>query len=80
MHHIGYLDKSSPVVLPPKPEVSKDRMITYEEVDRHHTEEDCWVIYKDKVYDITGFLPEHPGGPTIVKKYAGGDIDEPFDE
>ncbi|KAI0004071.1 Oxidoreductase, molybdopterin-binding domain-containing protein [Xylariaceae sp. FL0662B] len=35
-----------------------------------------WVIYGDKVYDITGWVPAHPGGQVILRA-AGGSI-EPY--
>lgn len=27
--------------------------------------------YQHGVYDVTDFLPDHPGGPEIVQKYKG---------
>lgn len=30
-------------------------------------------------YDVTEFLPEHPGGPKIILKYAGKDGTEEYD-
>lgn len=35
-----------------------------------------WVIYEDKVYDITDWVPAHPGGDVILRA-AGGSI-EPY--
>lgn len=32
-------------------------------VQQHNKPDDCWVIIHGKVYDVTGFLGEHPGGP-----------------
>ena len=32
-----------------------------EEVLKHNKREDCWVIIHGKAYDVTDFLPEHPG-------------------
>ena len=34
----------------------------------------CYVSYRGNVYDITQFLPDHPGGDDIIMKYAGQDI------
>ncbi|MEM4325707.1 MAG: cytochrome b5-like heme/steroid binding domain-containing protein, partial [Candidatus Pacearchaeota archaeon] len=36
--------------------------ITFKEVSKHNSPEDCWIIINQKVYDITNFiaLGEHP--------------------
>jgi len=36
-----------------------------------------WVTYKDSVYDITSFIPNHPGGEDKIKLAAGKAV-EPF--
>ncbi|KAI2627921.1 Oxidoreductase, molybdopterin-binding domain-containing protein [Hypomontagnella submonticulosa] len=38
--------------------------------------ENPWVIYEDKVYDITDWVPAHPGGE-VIRRAAGGSI-EPY--
>lgn len=48
------------------------------EVAKHNTRSDCWIVLEGSVYDVTDFLPEHPGGPTMILKYAGGDATEEF--
>ncbi len=37
----------------------------------HNTKEDCWVGYKGKAYDITSFIPNHPGGENAIAKNCG---------
>lgn len=45
------------------------------EVRRHGADSDRpWVTYGDKVYDITDWIPAHPGGEVILRA-AGGSID-----
>ena len=44
-----------------------------DEVAKHASAESCWVIVHGKAYDVTEFLPEHPGGSGIILKYAGQD-------
>lgn len=44
--------------------------LTGQEVAKHSTQEDCWVVVHGKAYDVTDFLPEHPGGMKIILKYA----------
>ena len=34
----------------------------------------CYVSYRGKVYDITTFMPDHPGGDDIILEWAGKDI------
>ncbi|KAF8167968.1 FMN-dependent dehydrogenase-domain-containing protein [Crassisporium funariophilum] len=46
---------------------------TLEQVSEHKSPNSCWVIIQNKVYDVTEFLPEHPGGADIILKYAGRD-------
>ena len=36
---------------------------TLEEISKHSSSDDCWIIVKGKVYDVTDFLNEHPGMP-----------------
>ncbi|KAE8442158.1 hypothetical protein EG329_003809 [Mollisiaceae sp. DMI_Dod_QoI] len=53
--------------------------LTGEEIAKHDSRESCWVIIHGKAYDVTEFLPEHPGGPKIILKYAGKDATEEFE-
>ncbi|KAG7311329.1 hypothetical protein JYU34_002367 [Plutella xylostella] len=57
----------------PEPEDARDRVITLAEVACHDTYNDCWVVIYDRVYNITGFFNEHPGGADIMLEYAGRD-------
>jgi 4-hydroxysphinganine ceramide fatty acyl 2-hydroxylase len=45
-----------------------------EDVAVHKSLSSCWVSRNDKVYDVTGFLPDHPGGDDLILKYGGQDI------
>ncbi|GAO17896.1 hypothetical protein UVI_02030070 [Ustilaginoidea virens] len=49
------------------------------EVRKHGADsEHPWVIHADKVYDITDWIPAHPGGQVILQA-AGGSIDPYWD-
>ena len=52
------------------------RTYTREEIAKHTTADDCWVILFGKVYDVTNFLPDHPGGTEAPLLLAGGDATE----
>jgi len=41
------------------------------EVAKHNSQKSCWVIIEDHVYDVTDFLADHPGGSSIILRYAG---------
>lgn len=32
------------------------------EVRKHNTADNCWIVLHQKVYDVSTFLDEHPGG------------------
>lgn len=49
------------------------KTFSWEEVHRHGWPSDSWVVVDDKVYDITAFVPNHPGGPRLWT-LCGGDI------
>jgi cytochrome b involved in lipid metabolism len=47
------------------------KAFSLEECKKHTTEQSCWLIIHGKVYDVTEFLEEHPGGYDIVVSSAG---------
>ena len=51
---------------------------TLEEIAKHNTEESLWLIINEKVYDVTKFLEEHPGGPKALLKRGGKDATGAF--
>ncbi|ANB01100.1 MAG: cytochrome b5 domain-containing protein [Chromatiaceae bacterium] len=46
-------------------------VITREELAQHDQPEDCWKAIHGKVYDITDYLPRHPGPPAMVLHWCG---------
>ncbi|KAJ7126375.1 FMN-dependent dehydrogenase-domain-containing protein [Mycena crocata] len=48
-------------------------------VAQHNNRESCWIIVHGKVYDVTEFLDEHPGGSKIILKYAGKDATQEYE-
>lgn len=55
------------------------KTFTYNEVQQHRSAESCWVILYGNVYDVTSFLPSHPGGSKIILQLAGTDATEEYD-
>jgi hypothetical protein len=40
---------------------------TITEVATHNSATDCWTIVSGNVYDITSYIPRHPGGEEILQ-------------
>ena len=55
------------------------RVFTAEEVRRHSTPDDCWLIAHGRVYDVTTFLQRHPAGDRSIMRHAGTDSTIDFD-
>merc|ERR1711865_1269645 len=51
---------------------------TLEEVAKHVTKGDCWVVVDGNVLNVTNFLPTHPGGELAILTFAGKDATEEF--
>ncbi len=49
---------------------------TKAEVESHNSADSCYVTLGSKVYDITSFVEDHPGGGDLVLEYAGKDVTE----
>lgn len=49
------------------------KVYSLEECSKHRSEDDCWLIIHGKVYNVTEFLDEHPGGYDIVVAASGAD-------
>lgn len=52
---------------------------TWEEIQKHTADDDCWVVMYDKVLDVSKWIHEHPGGLDPIKDMAGMDITSSFE-
>ena len=50
------------------------------EIRKHSTRDDFWMIIRGKVYNLTSYLPYHPGGVDILMSTAGRDGTALFDK
>jgi cytochrome b involved in lipid metabolism len=53
-------------------------VISAEELAKHKTATDMWIVVDGKVLDVTGFQKEHPGGAKVLKKNSGKDASKMF--
>ncbi|KAK8861333.1 hypothetical protein IAR55_002152 [Kwoniella newhampshirensis] len=61
-------------------EASTSPKYNLESLDEHKTRESCWMLLHDKVYDVTAFLDEHPGGDEVMLEECGRDATEAFED
>jgi len=73
---------STPSPLSPSPSPStaamskRVRIYTAEDVASHKDSSSCWISRNGKVYDVTTFLQDHPGGEDLILNQAGKDVGE----
>lgn len=57
-----------------------NKVFTFSEVSKHNNHKDCWVIIHGKVYDLTDFLEDHPGGDEALVASTGKNATDDFDD
>jgi len=50
------------------------------DVVTHNTAADCWAIINGGVYDLTTWIPRHPGGERAIEGLCGKDGSAAFNE
>ncbi|KGL84109.1 Cytochrome b5 [Tinamus guttatus] len=58
----------------------RGRYYRLEEVQKHNNSQSAWFILHNRIYDVTKFLEEHPGGEEVLREQAGGDATENFED
>ncbi|KAM7521814.1 hypothetical protein LguiA_011716 [Lonicera macranthoides] len=56
------------------------KVYTLAEVSEHNTSKDCWLVISGKVYDVTKFLEDHPGGDEVLLSATGKDATDDFED
>lgn len=70
---------ASAVVAAPAPAAAPaSAEYSLEEVAKHNTDKDCWVVVNGQVLNVTSFLDRHPGGKGSIMLFAGRDASEEF--
>eukprot|EP00180_Rhodochaete_pulchella_P000202 Plantae.Rhodophyta-Rhodochaete_pulchella.ctg1140.p3 GENE.Plantae.Rhodophyta-Rhodochaete_pulchella.ctg1140~~Plantae.Rhodophyta-Rhodochaete_pulchella.ctg1140.p3 ORF type:complete len:160 (+),score=33.24 Plantae.Rhodophyta-Rhodochaete_pulchella.ctg1140:40-480(+) len=57
-----------------------DEAVSMLEVKKHTSRKSTWMVIHDKVYDVTSFLVDHPGGEDILLDSAGRDATREFED
>ncbi|VVB07371.1 unnamed protein product [Arabis nemorensis] len=56
------------------------KIFTLSEVSEHNQPHDCWIIINGKVYNVTKFLEDHPGGDDVLLSSTGKDATDDFED
>ncbi|CAD7013647.1 cytochrome b5 [Ceratitis capitata] len=56
------------------------KVFTREEVSKHNTNKNTWLIIHNNVYDVSEFLNEHPGGEEVLIEQGGKEATESFED
>lgn len=50
--------------------------LSHAELRKHRTSTSCYVALGGRVYDVTSFLEDHPGGGELILEYGGQEVQE----
>ena len=63
------------------------RLYSLEDVQKHgrfenqlEASKSYWIVIHDKVYDVTKWLDDHPGGEDVLMENSGTDASEPWED
>ncbi|KAI5599774.1 hypothetical protein POPTR_002G242500v4 [Populus trichocarpa] len=56
------------------------KVFTLAEVSAHNSPKDCWLVVEGRVYDVTKFLEDHPGGDDVLLSATGKDATDDFED
>ncbi|ESW05992.1 hypothetical protein PHAVU_010G010400 [Phaseolus vulgaris] len=58
----------------------RSKVFTLAEVSQHNNVQDCWLVIHGKVYNVTKFLEDHPGGDDVLLSSTGKDATNDFED
>ncbi|XP_067025978.1 uncharacterized protein [Acropora muricata] len=58
--------------------MKQTKYYSFEEVKKHNTKGDYWVVIDDGVYDLSKWAPHHPGGELPIRYMAGRECSDVF--
>jgi len=52
--------------------------LTMAVVAQHNTADDCWLVINNNIYNLTAYIPDHPGGEQNIVPNCGKDATAAF--
>ncbi|KAF8914357.1 cytochrome b5-like heme/steroid binding domain-containing protein [Gymnopilus junonius] len=56
------------------------KIVTLDELRSHKTRDNFYILIHGKVYNVTKFMDEHPGGDEVILAEGGQDATEAFED
>ncbi|KAI0677091.1 cytochrome b5 [Trametes maxima] len=56
------------------------KTVTFAELKAHNNKDSLYILLHEKVYDVTKFIDEHPGGDEVILAEASRDATEAFED
>lgn len=72
--------KQAALINPPGVQPGEAVGVSVAELARHNTRESCWTSINGNIYDLTGWIPKHPGGERAILGLCGIDGSESFNK
>ncbi|XP_042419265.1 cytochrome b5-like [Zingiber officinale] len=60
--------------------MASSKVYHFDEVAKHKVVKDCWLLIDGKVYDVTPFMEDHPGGDEVLLASTGKDATNDFED
>jgi len=57
-----------------------EKKVSHEQLQNHNTKNDLWLAIHGKVYNVTDFLLEHPGGEEVLLDSGGKEATTNFED
>ncbi|KAN0097216.1 Cytochrome b5-like heme/steroid binding domain containing protein, partial [Tylopilus felleus] len=70
----------SPHLHPTNTVTTMSKVVSYSELQANNTKQNLWVAIHGKVYNVTKFIDEHPGGEEVIISEGGKDATEAFED
>jgi hypothetical protein len=63
-----------------QPEAAANRgLLSAQEVARHSTPKDCWIVIRGKVYDVSDYIASHPAPARTITDQCGKESTAAFE-
>lgn len=56
------------------------KIVSFKDVQEHKSRDSVWFVIHNKVYDVSKFLEDHPGGEEVLLEQAGCNATEIFED